>query len=392
MTKILLDLLIMFAAAKLFGEIFERLKLPAVVGEILAGVCLGPYFLHIITPTEFYHVLAEIGVIILLFYVGLQTGIDEIIKVGKNSISVAVLGVVLPFILGYAYVLFSGHSTVEGMFIGAAMVATSVGITARVMADLNVLDKKVSKVILAAAVADDIIGMIVLAIVTGMEKGTLSYLNIILVILEAVGFVIFLMIIGHRVIKRVTPKVDSLKTRNAPFAFAIILCLALSVLAGYIKLAAIVGAFMAGMILSEFNIRFSLSSKMESLYDFLVPFFFVVMGANVDLTVFGKWEILGLALILTFLAVIGKLVGCSLGAINLGFKQATIIGVGMVPRGEVGMIIASIGLSLGTVSRDLYSVVIFMVVMTTILTPPILRMLLSRWKDSLGPSGKMSAP
>lgn len=382
-TKILFDLLVMFAGAKLLGEVFERLKLPAVVGEILAGVCLGPYVFGIITLYEFHYVLAEVGVIILLFYIGLQTDVDEMIKVGKNSILVAVLGVIFPFVLGYLYVLFSQHSTIEGMFIGAAMVATSVGITARVMADLNILDKTVSKVILGAAVADDIIGMIVLAVVGGIGKGALSYLNIILVILEAVTFVIFLMAVGHRMVRRVIPGVDALKIKNAPFAFAIVLCLALSVLAGYIKLAAIVGAFMAGMVLSEFNIRFRLTLKMESLYDFLVPFFFVVMGANVDLTVFGRWEILGSALALTFLAIVGKLVGCGLGGMNFGFKEAILIGVGMVPRGEVGIIIASIGLALGTISRDLYSIVIFMVVVTTVLTPPALRMLLNRWRGAL---------
>lgn len=382
-TKILFDLLLIYAGAKIFGEIFERIKLPAVVGEILAGMLLGPHLLHIIIPSGFHYVLAEIGVIILLFYIGLQTRMDEIIKVGKSSILVAILGVIFPFILGYVYSRLSHHNTIEGMFIGAAMVATSVGITARIMADLNILDKTISKVILGAAVIDDIIGMIVLAVVSGIGKGTLPYLNIALVVLEAVGFVVFLMVVGHRAVRRFTPKVDSLKTKNAPFSFAIILCLALSVLAGYIKLAAIVGAFMAGIILSEFNVRFRLDLKIEPLYDFLTPFFFVVMGANVNLAVFSRLDILGSALILTFLAIAGKMLGCGLGAMKFNLKEATLIGIGMAPRGEVGIIVASIGLGLGAVSGDVYSIVIFMVVATSILTPPVLRMFLNRWRGYL---------
>jgi len=385
-TKILFDLLLIYAGAKIFGEVFERVKLPAVVGEILAGMVLGPYVLHILTPSGFHYVLAEIGVVILLFYIGLQTKINEIMKVGKSSILVATLGVIFPFILGYAYSLLSHHNTIEGMFIGAAMMATSVGITARIMADLNILDKAISKVILGAAIADDIIGMIVLAVVSNIGKGTLSYLNIALVILEAAGFVVFLMVVGHRVVRRFSPRVDSLKTRNAPFSLAIILCLALSVSAGYIKLAAIVGAFMAGMILSESNVRFRLDLKIEPLYDFLTPFFFVVMGANVNLAVFSRLDILGSALILTFLAIAGKLLGCGLGAMKFNLKEATLVGIGMVPRGEVGIIVASIGLGLGAVSGDVYSIVIFMVVVTSILTPPVLRMLLGRWREKLSGS------
>lgn len=373
-TRILFDLFLMFAAAKIMGELFERGRQPAVVGEILAGIILGPYILNMIGPSHFYQVLAEIGVIILLFNVGLHIRTEDMLKVGKTSLLVAVLGIIFPFVFGYLYTRIIAHSTVEAMFIGAAMVATSVGITARVLGDLKILDAKVSKVILGAAVIDDIIGLIVLAVVTGLGQGTISYLKIGLVLAEAVAFVIFLILIGRRVMYRFFgPQLLATKSRNAPFALAILICLGLSAVASYIDLAAIVGAFMAGMILAEFNIQFRLSVKFESLYDFLVPFFFIMMGKQVDLTIFAHPSIIGAALILTIFAILGKLLGCGLGAVGLGWKQASLVGVGMVPRGEVGLIIASIGLSLGVVGQDIYSVVVFMVIATTLLTPPFLR-------------------
>jgi len=389
-TKILFELFLMFAAAKGMGELFERVKQPAVIGEILAGILLGPFIFNLVEPSHFHNVLAEIGVIILLFTVGLQTGVDELLLVGKTSLIVAILGVVFPFIFGFLYAQIIAHRTVEAMFIGTAMVATSVGITARVLADLKILDAKVSKVILGAAVFDDIIGLIVLAIVTGLGKGAISYLKIGLVIFEAAAFVLFLIFIGKRVVPRVAPGLGALKTRNAPFSLAILLCLGLSLVASFIDLAAIVGAFMAGMVLSGLNIEFRLSLKTESLYDFLVPFFFVVMGMHVDLSVFTQANIIGAALLLTLFAILGKFLGCGLGAYSLGMGQASIVGVGMVPRGEVGMIIASIGLSMGAIGADLYSVVIFMVVATTILTPPVLRRMILR-SDALKRVGEEMA-
>jgi Kef-type K+ transport system membrane component KefB len=381
--KILFDLLIILAAAKIMGEVFERIKQPAVIGEILAGILLGPYVFGLISPshTETFHVyqvIAEIGVIILLFTIGLRTGVDEILSVGRTSSLVAILGVILPFFFGYLFTLTTDHSTIEAMFIGAAMVATSVGITARVFADLGILDSRVAKVILGAAVIDDILGLLVLAVVTGVGQGTISYVKIALITLEAAGFIFFLIIIGRRLVYQMAPSLNFLKSKNAPFALALLFCLGLSAVASYIDLAAIVGAFMAGMVLSELNAQFRFSARFESLYDFLVPFFFVVMGTQVDLSVFTEFNLIGSALILTLFAILGKLGGCGLGALNLGWREAWVVGTGMVPRGEVGMIVASIGLSMGVISSDLYSIVIFMVIITTLLTPPVLSKMISK--------------
>jgi len=382
-TKILFDLLLMFAAAKVLGELFERVKQPAVIGEIMAGVVLGPYIFGLINPLQVetfhvYEVFAEVGVIILLFSIGLHIKVDDILKVGKTSSVVAILGVILPFFFGYLYTLTSDHTTVEALFIGAAMVATSVGITARVFADLGILNSRVAKVMLAAAVVDDILALLVLAVVTGLGQGTISYVKITLLTLEAAGFIIFLTIIGKGLIPRLCHFLGFFKSKNAPFSLALLLCLGLSAVASYIDLAAIVGAFMAGMVLAELNVEFRFSSKFESLYDFLVPFFFVGMGTQEDLSVFTRFNLVGAALILTVFAILGKLIGGGLGAWGLGGKEASVVGVGMVPRGEVGMIVASIGLGMGVISTDLYSIVIFMVIATNILTPPVLAAMVSR--------------
>jgi len=387
-TQILFLLLLIFASAKLLGEVFERFKQSAVMGEIFAGIILGPVLkltgayelfpvLNLIGTSEIFTVLAEIGVIILLFTVGLQTRVEEIMRVGKSSLVVAVLGVVFPFIFGYLYTLIINHTTVEAMFIGAAMVATSVGITARVFADLGIIETKAARVILGAAVLDDVIAMVVLAIVTGLGKGTLSLVKIGLITIEAVGFIIFLIIIGRRIVHRVVPRVARFRTKDAVFSLAILFCLLLSAVASYIDLAAIIGAFLAGMILAELNPEFNLSVKTESLYNFLVPFFFVILGTWVDLSIFTQPTLLWAAVIITIFAILGKLLGCGLGALNLGGKNALVIGFGMVPRGEVGMIIASIGLSMNAITSDLYTVIIFMVMATTLLTPPILRKIIS---------------
>jgi len=372
-TQLLFILFLIYGSAKLIGELFERFKQSAVIGEILAGIILGPQVLNLIGTSEIFPVLAQIGAIILLFKVGLETKVEEILKVGPTSLIVAVLGVIFPFIFGYLYTLIIHHTTVEAIFIGAAMVATSVGITARVFADLGIVETKIARVILGAAVIDDVIGLVVLAIVTGLGKGTLSLVKIGLITLEAVGFIIFLIVIGRRIIHRVVPRVAKFRTKEAVFSLAIIFCLFLSAVSSYIDLAAIVGAFLAGMILAELNLEFNLSVKTESLYNFLVPFFFVILGSLVDLTIFNQPALLVAALIITLFAILGKLIGCGLGAIGLGKKEALMVGFGMVPRGEVGMIIASIGLSMQAITSDLYTVIIFMVMVTTLITPPILR-------------------
>jgi len=375
LTRVLFDIFLIFASAKLLGELFERFRQPAVVGEVLAGLLLGPYLLGIVPHSPVYEGIAEIGVIFLLFTVGLETKPSEILKVGGVASRVGILGIILPFVLGFGLIFYLGHPTLEALFIGTALVATSVGITARVLGDMGLIQEIESRIILAAAVIDDIIGMILLAVVSGLGEGALSWISIALVAIEAIGFTLFLAFVGSRMINRYGRWIEWVRTPHGPLVFSILICLGLSALSSAIGMAAIIGAFMAGMVLAEFSEEYHLVEKAEAIHAFLVPFFFFVMGSHINVTVFGNWEIIWLGLGITALAVIGKLLGCGLGALSLGGRGALIVGVGMVPRGEVGIIVAMLGLRLQTIPETMYALVIFMSVVTTLAVPPVLRVL-----------------
>lgn len=375
LTTVLFDIFLIFASAKLLGEFFERVRQPAVIGEVLAGLLLGPYLLGVVPHSPIYEGIAEIGVIFLLFTVGLETKPSDIMTVGVIASKVGLLGIVLPFILGFGLIAYLGHPTLEALFIGTALVATSVGITARVLGDMGLIQELESRIILGAAVIDDIIGMILLAIVSGLGEGALSWIRIAVVAIEAIGFTLFLAFVGTRVINRYGKLIEKIRTPHAPLVFSTLICLGLSALSSAIGMAAIIGAFMAGMVLAEFSEGYHLVEKAEAIYAFLVPFFFFVMGSHVNVAVMANWEILWLALAITVLAVAGKLLGCGLGAWSLGRAAAIIIGVGMVPRGEVGIIVAMLGLRLHAIPESMYALVIFMSVVTTLAVPPVLRLL-----------------
>jgi len=375
LTRVLFDIFLIFASAKLLGELFERFRQPAVVGEVLAGLLLGPYLLGIVPHSLVYEGIAEIGVIFLLFTVGLETKPSDILKVGVVASKVGLLGILLPFVLGFGLIAYLGHPTLEALFIGTALVATSVGITARVLGDMGLIQEIESRIILGAAVIDDIIGMILLAVVSSLGEGALSWVRITLVAVEAIAFTLFLGLVGSRVINRYGRWIERIKTPQAPLVFSILICLGLSALSSAIGMAAIIGAFMAGMVLAEFSEEYHLVEKAEAIYAFLVPFFFFVMGSHINVAVIGSGEIIWLALAITVLAVVGKLVGCGIGALSLGRSSALIVGVGMVPRGEVGIIVAMLGLRLQAIPESMYALVIFMSVVTTLAVPPVLRVL-----------------
>jgi Kef-type K+ transport system membrane component KefB len=369
-------LFLMLAAAKLMAELFERLKQPSVVGEILAGVIIGPSVLAWVSPNVITDTLAEIGVIFLLFTVGLETKPASIFNVGKRAGLVAILGVVMPFLGGWLLMRAWGGTGVESMFMGTAMVATSVGITARVLSSMGVLNAMTSRIVLGAAVIDDILGLMILAVVSSLASGPLNYLSIVVTGLLAVGFTVFVVLIGAPVVKRVAPRLDNLRVGQSLFISALLICFGISVTAIYIGVAAIVGAFLAGMTFAEVaEERPTMQKQLSGVTEFLVPFFLVNIGMQLRLDVFRDPSVILFAVIVTVVAVATKLVGCGAGAWGLGWKRVGQVGMGMVPRGEVGIVVAQIGIGMAVIGDSLFGVVLMMAVATTLIAPPFLRTL-----------------
>jgi Kef-type K+ transport system membrane component KefB len=370
--KLLLPLFVMFVAAKLAAEIFERLKMPAVAGEILAGVIIGPSVFALVAPGELTEALSEIGVIFLLFLVGLETKPGDIFRVGGRALLVAVLGVIVPFIFGFLIMVVWRAGTIEAIFTGAAMVATSVGITARVLGQMGLLNLEVSRIILGAAVIDDILGLLILAVVSSLAKGDINYVQIGITAVMAIGFTLLIMLVGARTVNRIRSRVDNLRLGHSQLIFGLALCLGLALVATYIGVAAIIGAFLAGMAMSETAEGTDMPHQVEAVTEFVLPFFLTYIGMQLNLDAFLNRSTIILAVVVTLLAVLSKLIGCGLAAATLGKKKAIQVGMGMVPRGEVGIVVAQLGLSLHAVSESVYGVVLFMAVATTLIAPPFL--------------------
>jgi Kef-type K+ transport system membrane component KefB len=370
----LFQLFFIFVWAKLFGEAFERMHLPAVLGEILAGVLLGPYGARLVVPTDAIYAIANIGAIFLLFTVGLEIQPKDLISVGRTSFSVAVAGIAVPFIFGFAYMLLRHHPPHEAVFVAAAMVATSVGMTARVLGDMNLLQTVSARIILAAAVFDDVLGMIVLAVVVGLVSSTgLEWAQFLITAIEAIGFALIMMFYAPRMVKRMEPGMERMSTQDAPLVIALALCLGLSYAAVKIGMAAIIGAFFAGLAFAEYSPRWNLRSRVFSINEFLAPFFFFSMGARMNMGIFDNKLIVS-AIVISLLAIVSKLVGCGLPVLRLGWRTSLKVGIGMVPRGEVGLVVALVGLQMKLVSESAYALVIFMTGITTLVASPIMKL------------------
>lgn len=371
----LFQLFFIFVWAKVFGEAFERLRLPAVLGEILAGVLLGPYGARLVVPTDAIYAIAGIGAIFLLFTVGLETQPKDLISVGRTSLYVALAGIAVPLLLGYGYMTLEHHPPHEAIFVAAAMMATSVGITARVLGDMNVLQTVSARIVLGAAVFDDVLSMIVLAVVVSIVSSTgLEWAQFLVTAIEAVGFALIMMFYAPRVVKRMEPGMERMSTRDAPLIIALAICLGLSYAAVKIGMAAIIGAFFAGLAFAEYSPRWNLRSRVFSINEFLAPFFFFSMGARLNMGVFDRKLVVS-AIVISLLAILSKLIGCGLPVLRSGWKTAAKVGVGMVPRGEVGLIVALVGLQMNIVSESAYALVIFMTGITTLVAPPIMQVL-----------------
>lgn len=369
-----LTMLIVFGAAKLLAELFERLHQPGIVGEILAGVLIGPGVFGWIQPNEFLRALADLGVMFLLFRVGLEVKASELMRVGGTATLVAVLGVMVPFFLGWGILLAWGEPQLEAIFMGAVMVATSVGITAQVLASKGLLKEVASRTILAAAVIDDVLGLLVLAIVSSLARGRMNIAELTLTAVLAMGFVFAAAKWGGRTVGHMVSRAHArLRLSEAYFALAMVVLFALAFLAEYIGVATIVGAFLAGLALSE-TVHPRVEHLAQGVTELLVPFFLAGIGMHLDIRGFTTASVLILAVTIFLAAVLAKLVGCGLGAWRLGFANMLRVGLGMVPRGEVGMVAAQIGLSMGVIAPHVYAVAVFMAVATTLAAPPLVRL------------------
>jgi Na+:H+ antiporter len=401
LAPVVLALAVILAAAKLGGDVAERIGQPAVLGELVVGVLVGNLSLvginwfQFISVNATIEVLAQLGAVILLFEVGLESTVREMMQVGLRSLVVAGLGVLAPWALGWwvGALLLPDHSVYVHAFLGAVLTATSVGITARVLKDLGHAQSPEARIILGAAVIDDVLGLVVLAVVAAViaaaDSGApVSYGALALVFGKALVFLVGALSLGVVLSPLLFTFASRLRGKGVLLATALIFCFTLAWLASAIGLAPIVGAYAAGLILEDVHYRDLAAREKRQLEDlvrpissFLVPVFFVLMGMHVDLSAFMRPEILGLAAVLTLAAVIGKQV-CSLGA--LGSKlDGLSIGIGMIPRGEVGLIFASIGLTLVVhgehiIDAGTYSAVVIMVMLTTLITPPALKWSLSR--------------
>jgi Kef-type K+ transport system membrane component KefB len=391
-SSLLGDLFLLFLAAQIGGIIAVKLRQPAVIGELVAGAVIGPFALGLVGhpssemiaffqhPEDaeaaievVFHLIAELGVIILLFTVGLETRLSVLLAVGRRAFLVAVSGVVVPFLFGYLLMTMLGWDGWVPLFTATALVATSVGITARVLRDLGVIGSQESRIILAAAVIDDILAMVLLAIVGGLaSSGSLTTLGLSIIVVKAVAFVALFTIAGTGLMRRYHLHLDRLPVPNAPFVVTVLLMLGLAALATVVGLAAIIGAFLAGMILAEASEQYEIERQALPLYRVFVPFFFVITGMFIDWRLFFDPSILALAGVITALALSTKLLACGASVYGLGLRSMAIVGVGMVPRGEVAIIVATLGLGAGLIPHSIFSVVIVMGVLTTIVVPPVL--------------------
>lgn len=407
---VLIGVAVMLVVAKLAGEVFERLGQPSVLGELFAGVLLGNLVIFGFTgaeglkTNETIAALAELGVIILLFEVGLESDLRQMIEVGWSSLLVAALGVVAPFLLGWAVSAYfiPEEPTLVHVFIGATLCATSVGITARVFKDLGKLATREARIILGAAVIDDVLGLLILAVVAGAIRaaatgGVLSMIDIGLIALKSIAFLVAAIVIGLFLMPRMLRGAGRFESRGVLLTLAISFCLLLAWAAAEVGLAPIVGAFAAGLILDEVHYKPRGGRTERDLHDLLqpvstvlVPIFFVLMGLKVDLRLFTRVDILGFAVALTIAAIIGKQI-CALGVVERGVNRLA-IGLGMIPRGEVGLIFAGIGATLmlpsangvsaPVVNAATFGAVVIMVMITTMITPVGLKWSLGRKSSS----------
>lgn len=379
-TSLILTIFAILVTAKLFGELFQRMGQSPVLGELVGGMIIGASVLGLVKESQTLHDLAQIGAILLLFEVGVCSNLYEFVKIGIWSLLVAVVGVICPFFFGYLVCLYFGLDSVHSIFVGAILTATSVGITARVFADLKKLNTKEAQIILGAAVIDDVIGLGILAVVLRLvTSGTVSPYTVLNITGLAIAFVAGALIIGALCAPYLFKFIKRMKIDGAVIVGAFAFCLLLSYLSAAVGLAPIVGAFAAGLILSITESKNHIEEKIKPVSHIFVPIFFVLMGALVDVKIFNPFDasntlILKIAAALFVVAVISKMLSGTV-VFKKGINRL-IIGIGMIPRGEVGLIFAGMGLTNNIINSSIYSASVAVIIMTTFVTPFLLKLVM----------------
>jgi Kef-type K+ transport system membrane component KefB len=366
-------MLIVFGSAKVLSDLFERASLPGIAGEILAGILIGPSVLNWVAPNDTMRALSDLGVLFLLFSIGLDVKLVDLLRVGLLSTFVAALGEALPFLAGWGILLAWGGPAHAALFMGASLAATSVGISASVLKRRELLHHRASQIILAAAVIDDVLGLIVLAVVSSVARGRLNWAEMVVTAGLATAFVVVTAIWGTRVVSRIFPHFHSrIRADEAQFQVAMVLLFSLAVLAFYAGVAAIVGAFLAGLALAD-NADSRVRNLTRGVTELLVPFFLVGIGLNFDVAIFRSRSTVLLAGVILIAAIATKMIGCGLATASAGWQTSLRVGAGMIPRGEVAMVAAQLGLSMLILSTAVYSVIVFVVVASALVTPPLLK-------------------
>jgi Kef-type K+ transport system membrane component KefB len=384
LAQVLFQLFVLLAATKVGDEIFKRLGQPTLVGEILAGVIVGPALLgwYAITPeTELF---AQIGAVLLLFEVGVHTRVGDLVRVGGTAITVAVLGVALPFLGGFGAATALGLPLEGRVFLAAALTATSVGITSRALDQLGALKTGSGRIVLGAAVIDDVLAMLIVAVAIGVTTGGVDAGEILLTLGLAGAFIGIVVVAGTGILSRRPSLLTAPRFAETPLLPGMIVMLGLAALSAAIGLAAIIGAFLAGLVVGESAERDALEQETAPIAALFTPFFFGFVGAQIDLGVFATPTTVALLVGITALAIVTKFAGSFLGALRVGRDRALLIGWAMVPRGEVEIIVAGLALAAGAFGPDLYLVVVGMVVITSMVVPPLLAPLVRRAEPGIG--------
>ncbi|NJE08463.1 cation:proton antiporter [Thermococcus sp. M39] len=377
---VFLELATILIAAKIFGYLATRIRMPAALGQLVGGIIIGPSILHFVSYSEDVHLISELGIVLLLFLAGLETDVEEFKRVGVPAFLVAIGGVAVPFLFGYASALFFGYSKVQALFLGGVLTATSVGLTASILMEMKKLRGKEGTTILAAAVVDDVLGIIVLTILVALNTKGHVYIDDLLILLgEVAFFFVISILIGTRAIKEALKLSSKIELPETVTAFALSITLIFAYIAEKFQIAGITGAYLAGLIIAQTDEARRITTKtMTIAYSLFVPVFLVSIGIKSDIRILlhaGTF-----ALVYSLVGIFGKIVGCGAGALLAKFKpkEALRVGVGMIPRMEVALIMANVALTEGVFDQGIFSIPVTMVIITTIITPPLLKWTFAR--------------